>query len=62
MIDKEKTESNIRMALSLIQGAKSYLWDEYEAYADAQLWMHEMENILKKTEELLEKHLKGTMK
>lgn len=57
-----KTELNIRIAESLIQAAKKCLWDEWNDYADVQIWMGTMEDMRLKTEILLEKYLNGKLK
>ena len=57
-----KTESNIRMALSFISEAKRCLFDEWNNYADVQIWMSAMEDMRLKTEVLLEKYLNGKLK
>lgn len=59
---KSNTKSNIRMALSFISEAKRCLFDEWNDYADVQIWMGTMEDMRLKTEILLEKYLNGKLK
>lgn len=58
---ESNTESNIRMALSFISEAKRCLFDEWNNYADVQIWMSAMEEMRQHTETLLDKYLKGNL-
>ena len=58
----DKTESNIRLAESLIQKAKELMQDEYDKYEDVQHWMNHMELMRQETVILLSKYLNKKMK
>ena len=62
MTDKEKIEENIRMAEGFISEAKMCLMEEYDNYADVQMWMNKAEDLRWLTTILLSKHLDGKLK
>jgi len=56
------TETKLRLAEEMIQQAKKLLWDEWNDYADVQMWMHDMEMARMKTSILLSSYLHGQWK
>ena len=56
------TETKLRLAEEMIQQAKKLLWDEWNDYADVQMWMSKMESARLATDILLDDYLHGKWK